>query len=62
MIFRNCSNPVPQYGGMPCIGLALDTILCNVSNVSCPSKDDMKHLMPSTQFDIDILNSNGTME
>jgi hypothetical protein len=35
---RNCSNPAPQYGGINCIGPQLDTILCNVSNVTCPSK------------------------
>jgi len=35
---RNCSNPTPQFGGTFCIGSAIDTILCNVSNVTCPSK------------------------
>lgn len=35
---RNCSNPTPQYGGTFCIGSGLDTILCNVSNVTCPGK------------------------
>ncbi|CAF5132335.1 unnamed protein product, partial [Rotaria sp. Silwood1] len=33
---RNCSNPTPQYGGIYCIGSALDTILCNASNLTCP--------------------------
>lgn len=33
---RNCSNPAPQFGGTFCIGSAIDTILCNVSNVTCP--------------------------
>jgi hypothetical protein len=35
---RNCSNPTAQYGGIYCIGSEIDTILCNVSNVTCPSK------------------------
>jgi len=35
---RNCSNPTPQYGGIYCIGSGIDTILCNVSNITCPSK------------------------
>ncbi|CAF0913672.1 unnamed protein product [Adineta ricciae] len=34
--FRNCSNPSPQFGGITCIGSAVDTILCNISNVTCP--------------------------
>ena len=33
---RNCSNPSPQFGGITCIGSAVDTILCNISNVTCP--------------------------
>ena len=35
---RNCTNPPSQFGGSYCIGLAVDTILCNVSNVTCPGK------------------------
>ncbi len=38
---RNCSNPTPQYGGTFCIGSGLDTILCNVSNVTCPGKKNL---------------------
>ncbi|CAF1161779.1 unnamed protein product [Adineta steineri] len=33
---RNCSNPTPQFGGINCIGSGVDTVLCNVSNVTCP--------------------------
>lgn len=33
---RNCSNPAAQFGGIYCIGSATDTVLCNVSNVTCP--------------------------
>ncbi|UJR31957.1 hypothetical protein I4U23_019430 [Adineta vaga] len=34
--YRNCSNPSPQFGGIVCIGSAVDSMLCNISNVTCP--------------------------
>ncbi|XP_072179240.1 uncharacterized protein [Diadema setosum] len=27
--YRNCSNPVPKNGGAPCVGEAIQTIVCN---------------------------------
>ncbi|CAF1679281.1 unnamed protein product [Rotaria magnacalcarata] len=33
---RNCTNPTPQFGGIYCLGSSMDTIFCNVSNVTCP--------------------------
>lgn len=25
---RQCENPVPQYGGLPCLGDAVETVSC----------------------------------
>lgn len=33
---RNCSNPIPQYGGESCFGNYSNTELCN--EYPCPSK------------------------
>ncbi|XP_023810079.1 hemicentin-1 isoform X2 [Oryzias latipes] len=32
--FRTCSNPLPQYGGKPCEGKAVEVIMCSVR--PCP--------------------------
>jgi hypothetical protein len=44
-VLRNCSNPTPQYGGTFCIGSGIDTILCNISNVTCPGKINIPFLI-----------------
>jgi hypothetical protein len=31
---RSCTNPVPAYGGAPCIGPTVENVLCNTEN--CP--------------------------
>uniref|UniRef100_A0A3P9M5Z2 Hemicentin 1 n=1 Tax=Oryzias latipes TaxID=8090 RepID=A0A3P9M5Z2_ORYLA len=33
--FRTCSNPLPQYGGKPCEGKAVEVIMCSVR--PCPA-------------------------
>jgi hypothetical protein len=34
--YRNCTNPVPQYGGADCMGVDAEIQVCNMDN--CPSK------------------------
>ena len=33
---RSCSDPLPQFGGLDCVGNAIDTDTCLISN--CPSE------------------------